>query len=132
MLARLDQAGQDREGGFTLIELLIVIIIIGILAGIAIPVFLNQRKKGYDAQTKSDLINMAIAEETYLTDNPGGYSNSVPVLQGLGFKESANTSAPSASAHTSASYCLSEASQSGTVWYLDSSASSGPSTTPCS
>jgi type IV pilus assembly protein PilA len=132
MLARLDHARQERDRGFTLIEVLVVIIIIGILAGIAIPVFLNQRKKGYDAQTKSDLINMAIAEETYLTDNPGSYSSSVPTLLTLGFKESANTSSPSASAHSSASYCLSETSQSGTVWYLDSSNSNGPTTTVCS
>ena len=57
-----------REGGFTLIELLVVIIIIGILAAIAIPVFLNQRTKGYDAQAKSDLRNLANFEEIYLYD----------------------------------------------------------------
>ena len=49
MLARIRKAQEEHEGGFTLIELLVVIIIIGILAAIAIPVFLNQRKKGYDA-----------------------------------------------------------------------------------
>ena len=68
MLARLRKTAEEREGGFTLIELLVVIIIIGILAAIAIPVFLNQRQKGYDSQAKSDLRNMATAEETYLTD----------------------------------------------------------------
>ena len=61
MLARIRKAQEEREGGFTLIELLVVIIIIGILAAIAIPVFLNQRNKGYDAQSKSDLRNMATA-----------------------------------------------------------------------
>ncbi len=59
----------EKDEGFTLIELLVVIIIIGILAAIAIPVFLNQRKKGYDSQAKSDLRNFATAEETYFTDN---------------------------------------------------------------
>ena len=68
MLARIRKAAEEREGGFTLIELLVVIIIIGILAAIAIPVFLNQRQKGYDAQAKSDLRNAATAEETYMTD----------------------------------------------------------------
>jgi type IV pilus assembly protein PilA len=46
---------REREGGFTLIELLVVIIIIGILAAIAIPLFLDQRKLAVDAQTKSDV-----------------------------------------------------------------------------
>ena len=69
MLARIRKAQEENEGGFTLIELLVVIIIIGILAAIAIPVFLNQRQKGYDAQAKSDARNLATLEETYLTDN---------------------------------------------------------------
>src|SRR6059058_1469441 len=68
MLARIRKAAEEREGGFTLIELLVVIIIIGILAAIAIPVFLNQRQKGYDAQGKADLRNLATIEETYMTD----------------------------------------------------------------
>ena len=67
MLARIRKAQEDE--GFTLIELLVVIIIIGILAAIAIPVFLNQRKKGWDAQAKSDARNLATLEETYFTDN---------------------------------------------------------------
>ena len=61
---------EDRDKGFTLIELLVVIIIIGILAGVAIPVFLNQRKKGVDAGIKSDLKNLATIVETFNTDNP--------------------------------------------------------------
>jgi type IV pilus assembly protein PilA len=137
MLARLRKAQEEGEGGFTLIELLVVIIIIGILAAIAIPVFLNQRQKGYDAQAKSDVRNMATAEETYLTDNPTGYvggATAIAALSAEGFKESSNTSAPAAIAHADTSYCLSEVSQSGKTWYLSSAAgaSSGVSTTACS
>ena len=66
----LEKLRKDRgEEGFTLIELLVVIIIIGILAAIAIPVFLNQRQKGWDAAVQSDLRNAATAQETYLTEN---------------------------------------------------------------
>lgn len=75
---------QDTEDGFTLIELLVVIIIIGILAAIAIPVFLNQRKKGYDSQVKSDIHNAVAQLETYGVD----YSGALPT----GYSTSADTS----------------------------------------
>jgi type IV pilus assembly protein PilA len=67
----LEAAGRpetDGDGGFTLIELLVVVTLIGVLAAIAISVFLNQRQKGYDAAAKSDLRNLAAFEEIYLDD----------------------------------------------------------------
>ncbi|MEI2641975.1 MAG: prepilin-type N-terminal cleavage/methylation domain-containing protein [Candidatus Nanopelagicales bacterium] len=86
MFTRLVQARKEEEG-FTLIELLVVIIIIGILAAIAIPVFLNQRKKGWESAVKADLRNAATAEETVLTDT-GTYTNAIADLQAVGFKYS--------------------------------------------
>ena len=58
-----------KEKGFTLIELLVVIAIIGILAAIAIPQFAEYRARGFDARARSDLRNVATAEEAYFVDN---------------------------------------------------------------
>jgi type IV pilus assembly protein PilA len=74
MLRKLRERAQDEQG-FTLIELLVVILIIGILAAIAIPSFLNQRSKGNDAEAKSTAVTAAEAIETCATDNNGSYAN---------------------------------------------------------
>ncbi len=63
---RFPQSKQDK--GFTLIELLVVVVIIGILAAIAVPVFLNQREKAAESTVKSDLKNAATVYETYYVD----------------------------------------------------------------
>jgi type IV pilus assembly protein PilA len=150
MLARMQKSMKEKDQGFTLIELLVVMIIIGILAAIAIPVFLNQRKKAVDASTKSDIRTIAAEMETFFTDSQAyaGISQTgdavtitggpvVTVSTGNTFTATALATATTRmAAFTSATsgYCLNgrntKGSVPGTGFYYNSLAG-GFTTTPC-
>ena len=70
-----------RKRGFTLIEVLLVMVIIGILVAILVPRWANSRDRAFQAAMKSDLRNLATAEESYFYDY-ASYTTSLSALSG--------------------------------------------------
>jgi len=88
------------EGGFTLIELLVVIAIIGILAAIAIPQFATYRRRGYGSQVKSDIRNVATAEEAYFVNANTYLSQTAISTQLPGYNKTADVTVNAAAGET--------------------------------
>ena len=82
----------QSDSGFTLIELLVVVAIIGILAAIAIPQFAAYRKRGHEAQVKSDLRNAAVAQEAYFAANSTYFSGALASGTPPGFNNTTGVS----------------------------------------
>jgi prepilin-type N-terminal cleavage/methylation domain-containing protein len=74
---------RPRRTGFTLIELIVVVVVIGILSGIAIAKFLSTKESAYVASMKADLRNFALYEQNYLIDSKGSYFSGDGSAQGF-------------------------------------------------
>lgn len=89
MLEQLRKARRD-ESGFTLIELLIVIVILGILAGVVVFAVNGINDRGTDAACKADSKTIEVAQEAYYAKT-GGYAGSVPALKAAGYLKDDST-----------------------------------------
>jgi len=97
------RAGETDEDGFSLIELLVVIIIIGILAAIAVPLFIRQKEKAIQASMRSDLRNAASFMETYYLDSQSYPTSASQLSSGLSFSKNTTITVVPESGNT---FCL--------------------------
>ena len=132
MLRKLRERIQSEEKGFTLIELLVVILIIGILAAIALPAFLNQQKKGQDGEAKSNARNMVSQVESCFADTQDYAQCTTPANTGLSLGNGAGQVSVAVPGTGGGLYTVTAVSKNDTNTFSITKAASGESSRACS